>query len=171
MTVLPYAEPAPTPKTETPPPVPAATPIPTAIPAPIETPIPPRATPTATPVPTPTPSPSEPSPTPDSSESARPSPPAAATSPGGTGSAGREALLVAPLDGSADGVPDDLGVGLDVLTLLDGPFVWFVPGAAVGVPGLLVIAFVGLQAVGAMAWIPAMRRLGGDDRRRRIRSA
>jgi hypothetical protein len=56
-----------------------------------------------------------------------------------------------------------------MLALLDSPFEWFVPGAAVGVPGLLVILFVGLQAVGAVAWIPAVRRMGDDDDRRRHR--
>ena len=47
--------------------------------------------------------------------------------------------------------------------MLNGPFTWFVPGAAVGVPGLLVILLVVLQAVGALAWIPAVRRMGEDD--------
>ena len=74
---------------------------------------------------------------------------------------------MAPLDGSADGSADDLGYGVDVLAMLDSPFVWFVPGAAVGAPGLLVILFVGLQAVGALAWIPAVRRMGGEDTSRR----
>ena len=60
---------------------------------------------------------------------------------------------------------------MDVLAMLDGPFVWFVPGAAVGIPGLLVLLFVALQALGALAWIPAVRRLGGDDDRRRPRGA
>ena len=78
---------------------------------------------------------------------------------------------MAPLDNSAGGgSTDSLGTGLDVLAMLDGQFVWFVPGALVGGPGLLVMLFVALQAVGAMAWIPATRRLGGDDKRRRPRS-
>ncbi|MDP9467690.1 MAG: hypothetical protein M3P32_02960 [Chloroflexota bacterium] len=54
-----------------------------------------------------------------------------------------------------------------MLALLDGPLVWVVPGAAVLGPGLLVILFVALQAIGALAWIPAVRHLGGDDQRRR----
>jgi len=48
--------------------------------------------------------------------------------------------------------------------------VWFVPGAAVAVPGLLVVLFIALQAVGALAWVPAVRRMSGDPvpiRRRR----
>ncbi|MBI2777976.1 MAG: hypothetical protein HYX57_12050 [Chloroflexi bacterium] len=80
---------------------------------------------------------------------------------------------MAPLGGDDGGVTNGLGVGVDVLTLLDSPFEWVVPGAAVGVPGLLVILFVGLQAVGALAWIPAVRRMGDDDdagRRRRQRA-
>jgi hypothetical protein len=76
-------------------------------------------------------------------------------------------LRVAPLDDSAGGATDIVDAGLNILAMLDGPFVWFVPGAAVGVPGLLVIAWIALQAVGALAWIPAVRRMGGDDRRRR----
>jgi membrane protein implicated in regulation of membrane protease activity len=58
-----------------------------------------------------------------------------------------------------------------MLALLDGPLVWFVPGAAVAVPGLLVVLFIALQAIGALAWVPAVRRMSGDpvpiQRRRR----
>jgi hypothetical protein len=63
------------------------------------------------------------------------------------------------------------GLGPDVnlggLSLLDQAGLWVVPGAVVGVPGLLVILWVALQTGGAMAWIPAVRRLRRDDRRRR----
>jgi hypothetical protein len=76
-------------------------------------------------------------------------------------------LRVAPLGDAAGGAADDLGAGVDVLALLDGPFMWFVPSAAVGAPGLLVVIFVTLQAIGALAWIPAVRRMGGEDRQRR----
>lgn len=166
VTVLPSSGPTPAPtatEAPTPAPTPTATHAPTATPTPVVT---PRATPASTPPAngSPTPRPGDPSPSPDASGSARPSPPAPA--PGGTSSGGPDAVRVAPLD-AADGGTGDLGVGLDVLALLDGPFVWIVPGAAVGVPGLLVLVFVALQAMGAMAWIPAVRRLGGDDRRRR----
>jgi hypothetical protein len=68
------------------------------------------------------------------------------------------------------GQTSSLGVGTEVFAMLDGPLVWFVPGAAVGVPGLLVLLFIALQAAGALAWIPAVRRMSGDPvpiRRRR----
>ena len=78
---------------------------------------------------------------------------------------------MAPLGGGDGGPTSNLGVGIDLLTLLDSPFDWFVPAAPVALPGLLVILFVVLQAVGALAWIPAVRRMGedDDDRRRRGR--
>ena len=31
------------------------------------------------------------------------------------------------------------------------------------VPGILIIVWVALQAIGALAWIPAVRRLRGDE--------
>ncbi len=40
---------------------------------------------------------------------------------------------------------------------------WIVPAATIGVPGLLILIWIGLQAVGAFAWMPAVRRLRGDD--------
>lgn len=160
LTVLPGA-------TSTPSPTPVPTPVPTDTPTPS-----PKHTPDPPPRPTPdrsTPSPTEtaiatPTPTPTD----RPPAPAPSASPPPSG--GAQAIGVAPLGGGGDGeATSDLGVGVDVLGLLDSPFEWFVPGAAVGVPGLLVILFVGLQAVGAVAWIPAVRRMGDDDHRRRHR--
>ena len=75
---------------------------------------------------------------------------------------------MAPLSDSDTGA---LGIGTEVFALLEGPLVWFVPGAAVGVPGLLVVLFIALQTAGALAWIPAVRRMSGDpipaERRRR----
>jgi hypothetical protein len=77
---------------------------------------------------------------------------------------------VAPLNDIERGT-SSIGVGTEVFALLDGPLVWFVPGAAVAVPGLFVLLFVALQALGAMAWVPAVRRMSGEDplplRRRR----
>jgi hypothetical protein len=53
-------------------------------------------------------------------------------------------------------------IALGALGLLGSIDIWIVPGLLLGVPGLLVVAFVILQAVGALAWIPAIRRLRGD---------
>jgi len=47
--------------------------------------------------------------------------------------------------------------------LLGGVEIWSVPAATLAVPGILLIIWVGLQAVGALAWIPAVRRLRGDS--------
>lgn len=167
-TPTPIVTPMPTP---TPPrtPAPIATPSPLATPAATQKPRPtgtPASTPTAgdgVPVDeSPTPRSGDPSPTPDASDGVRPSPPA----PGGSGNGDAAALRLAPFNDPAGGVSNDLGIGLEAMGQLDGAFVWFVPGAAVGVPGLLVILFVVAQAIGALAWIPAVRRMGGDDRRR-----
>jgi hypothetical protein len=61
--------------------------------------------------------------------------------------------------------PGPVQVGGAGLTVLDGFDTWSVPAAVVGVPGLLVVLWVALQTVGALAWIPAVRRLRGEDRR------
>lgn len=154
-------------------PPPPPTPAPTATPKPAATPIPtPRPASTPTPgasVPptgaSPTPEATDPASQPEGSGSERPFTPAPAPSSGGTGTGGSNDLRLAPLADSPDGATDSFGTGLDILAMLDGQFVWFVPGALVGGPGLLVIIFVALQAVGAMAWIPATRRLSGEDER------
>jgi hypothetical protein len=51
---------------------------------------------------------------------------------------------------------DGLGVSLGLAT-------WAVPAATLGLPGLLVLLWVAAQAVGALAWIPAVRRLHGEE--------
>jgi predicted membrane-bound dolichyl-phosphate-mannose-protein mannosyltransferase len=75
---------------------------------------------------------------------------------------------MAPLE---DGQTSPIGLGTEVFALLEGPLVWFVPGAVVGGPGLLIVLFLALQAGGALAWIPAVRKMSGDpipaQRRRR----
>jgi len=38
-----------------------------------------------------------------------------------------------------------------------------VPAATIAVPGLLVILWVAIQALGAIAWMPAVRRLQRED--------
>jgi hypothetical protein len=170
--------------TPTPVPTPTPIPIPTAIPTlpPLPT-LLPTVPPIATPLPTLPPVPGlTPSPDPTSGASAAPptSGPRATSAPepaaiggspntsgGPSGSVGR----IAELD---DGGIGSISLGAEVFGLLDGQFVWFVPGAAVGVPGLLVLLWIALQTVGALAWVPAVRRMGGDPmaaRRRRRRPA
>lgn len=56
--------------------------------------------------------------------------------------------------------------------LLGGIEIWAVPAATIAVPGLLLLIWLALQAIGAMAWLPATRRLQrgwtpGHRRRRR----
>lgn len=157
-------------------------PIPTVIPTPVPTPVPtlvatlpplPTPIPTLPPLPTPRPDPTATA-TPAPTATPRPSPtpqPVAAAGPSaptdGAASVGR----IAELSGADTGL---IGLGTDVLALLDAPLVWFVPGAVVGVPGLLVLLWIALQAVGALAWIPAVRRMSGEPlaaRRRRRRPA
>jgi hypothetical protein len=186
----------------TPPPTPVPTPVPTPIPTlpPVPTPLPtlppvPTPLPTLPPVPTPlptlppgaTPLPTlppipgltpPPDPTPASSPGATPAPTTAASggvpggpSAGGTGSTSGPVGRIAELDEAGVG---SIGLGADVFGLLDGELVWFVPGAAVGVPGLLVLLWIALQTAGALAWVPAVRRMGADPaaaRRRRRRPA
>jgi hypothetical protein len=63
-----------------------------------------------------------------------------------------------------------LDLGLETLDVLAGVEVWAVPAAVMGGPGLLVLLWLALQAAGAMAWIPAARRLrDGDASRARRR--
>ncbi|HEX7171606.1 MAG TPA: hypothetical protein VF365_03240 [Candidatus Limnocylindria bacterium] len=51
----------------------------------------------------------------------------------------------------------DLGtVGIGVIGGLE---VWTVPVATLGVPGILLLVWVALQSIGALAWIPAVRSL------------
>ncbi len=41
-------------------------------------------------------------------------------------------------------------------------FDWLVPGALLTVPGLLLMLAIAAQAVGALAWLPLVRRKIGD---------
>jgi hypothetical protein len=59
----------------------------------------------------------------------------------------------------AEAIPLALGP-LGLLGTID---VWIVPGLLYGVPGILLLLFVVAQAGGAAAWLPAIRRLRGDD--------
>jgi hypothetical protein len=59
--------------------------------------------------------------------------------------------------------PADVRVDLSTGSLLAGFETWAVPAATLGLPGLLVMLFVALQATGALAWMPVVRRFRGDD--------
>lgn len=83
-----------------------------------------------------------------------------ATSYGGLGAAPISTDWFAP-SRPLDAEPVRLSLG--PLGLLGGIDVWAIPGLVIGVPGLLVIIFVILQGAGAMAWIPAIRRLRGEE--------
>ncbi|MGH2489368.1 MAG: hypothetical protein ACRDFR_07110 [Candidatus Limnocylindria bacterium] len=176
--VTPGAAPTPLPT-----PLPTLPPLPTPLPTlpPVPTPLP-TLPPGATPLPSlppipgltprPDPTPGEnPAPTSGPRGTSAPEPAAIGGSPaapgGPTGTVGRIAELSEAGTGS-------IGFGADVFGLLDGELVWFVPGAVVGVPGLLVLLWIALQTAGALAWVPAVRRMGGDSaaaRRRRRRPA
>ena len=147
----------------TPAPTPVPTPAPTAKPTPDPT-REPVETPRADPTPGETATPA-PSPTASSRPVAVVAPPAAPP----PGPSAAPAARLAPLK-ETEGGTSPIGVGTEVFALLDGPLVWFVPGAAVGVPGLLVMLWIALQALGTLAWIPAVRRMSGEPmpiRRRR----
>lgn len=167
-------QPTPTPSPSAPPPTPTPTlppPIPTPPPLPIAT---PPSLPIDNPPPGPTPTP-RPSPTPGPSSSSagtpRPTPEVIVAVPGQPPDdppTGEPPARMAPLSDSDTG---GLGIGTEVFALLEGPLMWFVPGAAVGGPGLLLLLFIALQGAGALAWLPAVRRMSGDpipmNRRRR----
>jgi len=53
------------------------------------------------------------------------------------------------------------------IDLLQGAVVWLVPAATIAGPGLLLLLLIALQSTGAVAWIPAIRRLRGADTRKR----
>ena len=38
-----------------------------------------------------------------------------------------------------------------------------VPAAAIAGPGLLLLLWLGLQTIGAVGWVPAVRRLRGEQ--------
>ena len=114
-------------------------------------------------------------PRPSASASAS-SAPTATQLPGGavaTASPGAGAVGGPPSSQAPRVAPDPgaITIGPGTLNVLDGIGTWSVPAAVVGVPGLLVVLWVALQTVGALAWIPAVRRLRGDEDARRQREA
>lgn len=162
-TSLPTATPTPTPK-----PTPMLTPKPTSRPTPQPTPAP---LPTATP--TPIPSPTGP-PSPRSTPVIVPGPDSAAPGTGdgsgrlgagtGIGVLGTGEMAVA-WRASPD---DDAGsVGLGSLAAATGSVIFAVPAAVLGGPGLLILAWIAIQALGTATWLPAVRRLRGRDTRAR----
>ena len=66
--------------------------------------------------------------------------------------------------------PEQLELNIELGNALGGSQVWFVPAAAIGAPGLLVLLWVALQTVGTLVWVPFVRRMRGQDDRTRARS-
>jgi len=187
----PVPTPAPTPPLSTPTPAPSPAPIP---PPPNQPPPPPAVpTPSSrtvelptfptTPRPDATPgelplgsTPSSLRSTPPNASSSTPEGAAGPPSPGGgggsqSGSRGSAAdtVGVPGVDRRASGprlAIDQPGLDLDLTTLwlLDGMDVWVVPAATLAGPGLIVLLWVALQAGGVSLWIPAARRLRGEER-------
>ena len=184
------ATPTPTP-TPTPVAAPSASPSPTPTPTrllPLPTILPsleilPTPTPTTTSRSTPTPSSEDGQPAASSSPGATPPGPSVGSEPPGPSSTG----AALPSDGGAAtpasttigggatagqeaiGPPrvrfdtERLDVGFGTIGLLQGLDVWVVPAATIAGPGLLLLLLVALQAAGALAWIPAVRRLRGQE--------
>ncbi len=160
-TPSPTASPTPKPSRapKTPKPKPSVTPtpkptaVPTAKPTAVPTAAPTSAPATAAPVtPPPQTSASSPSPSPVPEETSAPSVSTTAPPDAGAG------LAVRPPPEDIEPVQLTLGS----LSLLGSIDIWAIPGVILGVPGL-VILFIGLQAAGALAWWPAIRRLRGQE--------
>jgi hypothetical protein len=193
VTVLPAILPTPSP---TPVPTAAPTSAPTPAPTPVATPQPTssaRSTPrppTPSPVPgtdaTPRPNANEPSPRPSPTPGAGTDPTESAAPGAGDGPNGPEPGRARESDGPDGGVaaPADSGpaatrivyegerleVSLGTLGALGTIDVWIVPAATLAGPGLIILAWIALQAAGVLAWLPAVRRLRGDDEApRRVR--
>lgn len=165
-----------------------STPTPTATPRPTPTPTPiislPSIIPTLPPIlatprpddlidtparPASSPTPSVTPPPASGSTGQSPSPAAGASASQGASASdesGRAALAVARPEDPGQEAAD---VSLGPLGVIDGLTVWAIPGVVIGGPGLLVILWVALQAGVAAAWIPAVRRLRGQDADRRLR--
>jgi hypothetical protein len=72
-----------------------------------------------------------------------------------------EALALARTDTDSRSGPS-VAFDAGMAAAFDG-FAWQVPALVLSVPGLLVVVAVGLQVIGALAWLPLVRRrLGGD---------
>jgi hypothetical protein len=153
-TPTPEPTPTPTPKpTPKPTPRPTARPTPTPHPVVVVTPAPTaRPTPETTSSPTSTPSPRPATPRP-SAGVVPTSGPTPSDGPAGRG----VALAFTDEDGGSLGVAS--------VDLFAGAAAFAVPVAVLGGPGLLIILWVTLQTLGALTWIPAVKRLRGEERR------
>ena len=112
-----------------------------------------------------------PTPTPTPDNAATDDPGTGAGTVGGGG--GGTGLGAAPGDRFLLPTLDQPGID----AIIDGSFTgfgaieWAVPAFALGVPGLLLMVAVGLQAIVGVAWLPFIRRwLGGVGVRRRQQS-
>lgn len=161
---------------------PSTLPLPT---APIATPEPTSAPSSSSAVPTPSGGGPSPSPgTPEPTASASPGPTERTLVPG-TGDGSPGASGPGPTSSGGGTVPGPVAIGPgglgirtatitgsdlfgDLAVALDVSQLWFVPAAVVGGPGLLVILWVAAQVVAGGIWLPAARRLRGDDSRRRV---
>jgi hypothetical protein len=145
------ATPSPTPGSPTPPP---STPAPR---QPSDEPVQANQTPPPAGSPSATPATPDPSPRPlDGSASGR-------SSSGGGGSPGRPPAIGQALAVRTGETDPSSGGGLNLrVGGFDPAPLWFVPAAAIGAPGLLVILWVALQVAAGAAWLPATRRLRGD---------
>ena len=168
----PRPTPAPTPRPTAPPPVPLPLPsLPVPLPSiglsPGSEPGPTRPPTSSAPRPTSEPTASDGeapprSPRPGSGEAAPVARPPASGS--GTGEAGKGAVAQPPHAAPRIAFTEShLGFGSMEIDLLAGVEIWSVPAATLGVPGILLLVWVALQAVGALAWIPAVKRLRGDE--------
>ncbi len=130
-----------------------------------------------------------PTPTPRPGESARPAEvgPGATPAAGEGGGQGSQGSQPSPNTGGSSGGPiaPSLGgtsatapsssspriafdeasfeVSLGTGGILDGLGTWAVPAAGLAGPGLLILLWVAVQTAGALAWIPAVKRLRGED--------
>ena len=177
----PVATPTPTVTATPPPPTLVPTPAPTRTPARTATPLPstalapstvgppgsPGLTPRPQPSSTPSPGASAPASTDGSaSGGAQPSSGLQGGSSGGPGTPAGEGPAFAQPVGLRVALDEpELELGLGPLGLLSGSSTWVVPVATLGGPGLIVLLWVAAQAGGATVWIPAARRLRGEDRR------
>ena len=116
-----------------------------------------------------------PTPSPGASQpalSSTPSPTSGSGGSGGSQDGGNPAgggAVAAPVGPGGVGVRTT-PTGSDGLTVaglgLGGLQLWLVPGAVIAGPGLLVLIWLAIQVVAGMVWLPAARRIRGENERR-----